>query len=84
MEQILQVAGAVLVLGAFILSQAGRLPTTSRVYLGLNLLGAGMLAILATVQWQPGFLLLEGVWALVAGVGLAHSVLVTGQPERGR
>jgi hypothetical protein len=73
MEQLIQVAGALLVLSGFVLTQAGRLPTTSRVYLVLNLVGAGLLAVLAAVDWQPGFLLLEGVWALVAGVGLVRT-----------
>lgn len=72
MEQIIQVAGAVLVLSGFVLSQAGRLATTSRTYLVLNLVGAGILAIDAAVHWQAGFLLLEGVWAIVAGAALAR------------
>jgi hypothetical protein len=39
----------------------------------LNLVGAGILAIDAALHWQPGFLLLEGVWALVAAVGIVRS-----------
>ena len=83
MEQILQIAGAILVLSAFVLSQLGRLATTSRAYLVLNLVGAGILAVLAAVTWQPGFLLLEGVWALVAGVGLARALLANGESAQG-
>jgi hypothetical protein len=74
MEQVLQVVGAMLVLSAFVLAQMGRLTPTSRIYLVLNLVGAAILAALAAVDWQPGFLLLEGVWAFVAGVGLARSL----------
>lgn len=70
MEQLLQVAGAMLVLSAFVLSQMGRLGPDSRAYLSLNLVGAGILAALAAIDWQPGFLLLEGVWAIVAGISL--------------
>jgi hypothetical protein len=84
MEQILQIAGAILVLSAFVLSQLGRLATTSRIYLVLNLVGAGILAVLAALTWQPGFLLLEGVWALVAGVGLARALLGSKESVQGR
>lgn len=75
MEQIIEVVGAVLVLSGFILSQSGRLTTRSRTYLSLNLVGAGILAFLALSHGQPGFLLLEGAWAIVAAVGLARSLL---------
>lgn len=74
MEQIIQVAGALLVLSAFVLSQWGRLSTTSQAYLVLNLGGAGILAVLAAAHGQLGFLLLEGVWALVAAFGLVRSL----------
>ena len=84
MEQLVQVAGAMLVLAAFVLSQMGRLATTSRAYLALNLVGAGILAVLAAIDWQPGFLLLEGVWALVAGVGLVRATLARRMPATGR
>jgi hypothetical protein len=69
-HEAIQVCGALLVLGAFVLSQANRLTTTSRAYLALNFVGAGILAVDAAVQGQPGFLLLEGVWSLVAVWGL--------------
>ena len=84
MEQLVQVAGAMLVLAAFVLSQMGRLATTSRTYLALNLVGAGILAVLAAIDWQPGFLLLEGVWALVAGVGLVRATRARTTPATER
>ena len=40
-------------------------------YLTLNLTGSALLAALAWVETQWGFLLLEGVWALVSASGLA-------------
>ena len=75
MEAIVQVIGAMLVLSAFVLSQANRLGTTSIPYLALNTTGAGILAVDAALHAQPGFLLLEGVWAIVAAVGLVRGLL---------
>jgi hypothetical protein len=71
MDQIVQVAGSLLILTAFIAAQRGRLSTESRTYLSLNLVGAGVLAVLAADERQYGFLLLELSWALVA----AHSLI---------
>lgn len=66
----LQIAGALLVLAAFGLVQLRRLQPRSRVYLILNVIGAGALAIVAAVEHQWGFLLLESVWTAVAAVAL--------------
>ena len=70
-DQVIQIAGAMLILAGFILSQTKRLRATSYGYLLLNLAGAAILAVLAFQGGRWGFVLLEGVWALVASVGLA-------------
>jgi hypothetical protein len=59
-----------LILAAFALSQFGRMQPSSLAYLLLNLVGSVILAVLAFVEEQWGFLLLEGVWALVSGWSL--------------
>lgn len=64
--------GALLILVAFTAAQFGRLDQRSVVYLVLNLVGSVVLAILAWYEEQFGFLLLEGVWALVSAWGLAQ------------
>jgi len=64
--QIAQIGGALLLLSAFVLSQGGRLDQSSRLYLVLNFAGSAILAGLAAIDWQWGFLLLEGTWALVS------------------
>jgi hypothetical protein len=68
--QIVQIAGALCVLGGFAAAQFGVLTTRSLAYLVLNLAGSSVLAVLAALDQQFGFLLLEGVWALVSAWGL--------------
>lgn len=70
MEQVVQVVGALLILVAFAGVQFSRLDPASRAYLWLNLVGSLVLAVLAWQHRQFGFLLLEGVWALVSAWGL--------------
>ena len=66
----MQVAGALLILAAFVAGQRGTLSPQSFTYLALNLPGSAILTVVAAVQWDLGFLLLEAVWALVSGWGL--------------
>ena len=72
MSNLVQVGGALLVLAAFALAQARVLTPQTRVYLLLNVVGATVLAVDAYVERQWGFLLLEGVWAVIAAWGLAR------------
>ena len=68
---LLQVAGALLVLAGFVLAQAGRLDERSWRYLLLNLAGSLILAGLAYGGGRWGFLLLEGAWAVVTMAAIA-------------
>lgn len=70
MAQAIQIIGALVILAAFAASQLGELETDSRLYLLLNLVGSTVLAILAVIEGQIGFILLEGVWAIVSGWSL--------------
>lgn len=70
MIQLISLGGALLVLCAFALQQAGRWQARDLRYLICNLVGASMLTIVAAIERQWGFLLLEGVWALVSLYGL--------------
>jgi hypothetical protein len=72
MSEALQWAGAILVLAAFALSQWGVWSVASYRYLAFNLGGGAGLCAAALLSSQWGFVLLEGVWALVAG----RSILV--------
>ena len=72
MDQVVQIVGALLILAAFAAVQFDRMRPDSRLYLTLNLLGSAILAVLAVAAAQWGFVLLEGVWAIVSGWGLAR------------
>ncbi len=73
-ELVLEVTGAVLILTAFALAQFRGLDRHGASYLVLNLVGAALLTISAATHRQWGFLLLQGVWALVALWGLLSLV----------
>ena len=70
MDQVIQVIGALLILAAFAAVQFERMEPSSRLYLALNLVGSAILAVLALRTSQWGFVLLEGVWAIVSAMGL--------------
>ena len=77
-DQAVQIVGALLVLLGFVLAQMRRLDTGSLPYLGLNLVGSAILAIDAAIGGELGFLLLEGVWAVVSAIGLARALVDRG------
>jgi len=71
--QLIQIVGSLLILVAFILQQTKRVEADSTLYLWINFLGAGILCVTAIMTWQWGFIILEGVWSLVALVGLIRN-----------
>jgi hypothetical protein len=74
MDQLVQIAGALLILAAFAGAQFGRLDQHAISYLVLNLIGSAILAVLAGLDGQIGFLLLEGVWAIVSAWSLLQAL----------
>ena len=72
MDQAVQLIGAVLILAAFVLAQRRRLATDSVAYLALNAVGAALLAVVAVLDRDIGFTLLETTWAVISTTGLVR------------
>lgn len=72
MGQVVQLVGAVIVLAAFIANQRFGLSSDSGKFLLANAVGTSILAIVAGVNGDLGFLLLEGVWAVVSFLSLGR------------
>ena len=70
MGVIVQIVGSLLILAAFALAQWGVWNPKSRRYLAFNVVGSAILAVDAAMGGQWGFLLLEGVWAIVSVISL--------------
>ena len=70
MIQIISLIGAMLILVAFALQQMGRWQSDNVLYLWANLLGSLTLTVIAWIELQWGFLLMESVWALVSAWSL--------------
>ena len=64
--EIVQVAGSMLILGAFVGALLGRISQTSYHYLALNAIGSAVLTATAVISRAWGFILLEGVWAMIS------------------
>ena len=70
MDPLIQIGGAILILIAYVGTQLGVLRPDAVSYLVLNLVGSAVLAADAWWGRQWGFMLLEGVWAVVSLGGL--------------
>jgi hypothetical protein len=76
---VLQIVGALMVLAAFVAVQFRVIQPRSYLSLLLNLTGSGILAVLAYEEQLWGFLLLEGVWALVSLWGVLNRAILAVQ-----
>ena len=76
--------GVALLLGAFLLNLAKRLPASAPLYGALNFAGAGLACYSSyLIDFMP-FVVLEGAWALAALAGLARSIITAGASRNAR
>ena len=73
--QIISFLGAILILTAYGALQLNRLATDTITFQTLNLFGGIFLCITAVALRQYGFILVEGLWAVLSVVGLWRVVI---------
>jgi hypothetical protein len=76
--QVVSLVGAATILLAYAANQFGRLQAASLAYAAANAAGAATLTVVAAVERQWGFLLLEAAWTAVSVTAIA------GMAARGR
>ncbi|MGQ0842786.1 MAG: CBU_0592 family membrane protein [Sporichthyaceae bacterium] len=74
--------GAIIVLTGFIANQRYGLPSDSIWFLLANCVGTAILAVVAGVNRDMGFLLVEGVWAIVSFVSIVRLYRGSGPPGK--
>ncbi|MBM5799662.1 MAG: hypothetical protein FJ077_02220 [Cyanobacteria bacterium K_DeepCast_35m_m2_023] len=77
--QLVSLLGAVMQLAAYALMQLGRLPSQSYPYQLANVIGSFMMTVVATLNHEYGFILMEAIWFLTSAYGLVK--LLRSQPK---
>ena len=83
MLQVVSVLGALAILAAYAANQFGMIGPSNLSYSTMNFVGSAVLTVIAVVEVQWGFILLEGEWAIVSLWGMI-TVLRVGEPSARR
>lgn len=70
LHQLVSLVGAFLVLGAYAALQTGRLGRETTTFCLMNFVGSALLTWIAVVDRRAGFILLEGLWAVLSLIPL--------------
>lgn len=81
--QVVSIVGALAVLGAFAADQFGWVDPGRLSYALANFVGAAILTVVAVIDGQIGFVLLQGAWSLISLWG-AFVILRGGPGTRSR
>ena len=76
--QVISVVGAFAILLAYAANQFGWTDASNLWYQLANFVGATLLTVVAVIEVQLGFILLEGAWALVSLWGIVQ--ILRGKP----
>ena len=74
MWQTISIVGALTILAPFVANQLGWISSSRVLYAGANFLGAAILTVVAIIDEQVGFIVVQGAWALVSLVGIVTIV----------
>lgn len=76
-------AGTVLILGTYALTVVGRADATRAPALTGNFLGASLILVSLSHDFNLAAAIVEGAWAAIALAGLVRLALTRGQPSSG-